>query len=174
MDFHTPVTNKFLEKQLNKNGYFQSKLVPGLWAHRTCRPNTLARSTCFTYNLPSNNTTNAVLIGQVPATLVSLWIGTMLVVKYISPCQATKRKPCVNSNISCRQYHNTPRLNAHQSTTVPRNNLPSKNPRLRSSIRMTNVSSIVFPASTPMPHQHHCFAISKTHNRHNETNTSIT
>jgi hypothetical protein len=29
------IANKLLEKRLNKNGYFKSKLVPGLWAHRT-------------------------------------------------------------------------------------------------------------------------------------------
>ena len=27
------LANKLLEKRLNINGYFQSKLVPGLWKH---------------------------------------------------------------------------------------------------------------------------------------------
>jgi hypothetical protein len=29
------LANELLEKRLNKNGYFQSKLVAGLWAHKT-------------------------------------------------------------------------------------------------------------------------------------------
>ena len=29
------MANKLLEKRLNKNGYYQSKLVPGLWVHET-------------------------------------------------------------------------------------------------------------------------------------------
>ena len=29
------LANKLLEKRLNKHGYFQSKLVPGLWTHKT-------------------------------------------------------------------------------------------------------------------------------------------
>ena len=29
------IANKLLEKRLNKNGYHQSKLVPGLWVHKT-------------------------------------------------------------------------------------------------------------------------------------------
>ena len=29
------IANELLEKRLNANGYFQSKLVPGLWAHKT-------------------------------------------------------------------------------------------------------------------------------------------
>ena len=29
------LANKLLKKQLNKHGYFQSKLVPGLWRHKT-------------------------------------------------------------------------------------------------------------------------------------------
>ena len=29
------IANELLAKRLNKHGYFQSKLVPGLWAHRT-------------------------------------------------------------------------------------------------------------------------------------------
>ena len=29
------LANQLLEKRLNKHGYFQSKLVPGLWSHRT-------------------------------------------------------------------------------------------------------------------------------------------
>ena len=29
------IANKLLEKQLNKEGYFQSTLVPGLWTHKT-------------------------------------------------------------------------------------------------------------------------------------------
>ena len=29
------IANELLEKQLNKHGYFQSKLIPGLWAHKT-------------------------------------------------------------------------------------------------------------------------------------------
>ena len=29
------LANQLLEKRLNKHGYFQSKLVPGLWAHKT-------------------------------------------------------------------------------------------------------------------------------------------
>ena len=29
------ISNKLLEKQLNKHGYRQSKLVPGLWKHDT-------------------------------------------------------------------------------------------------------------------------------------------
>ena len=29
------LANKLLEKRLNKHGYFQSKLVPGLWKHKT-------------------------------------------------------------------------------------------------------------------------------------------
>jgi hypothetical protein len=29
------LANKLLEKRLNKHGYFQSKLVPGLWRHKT-------------------------------------------------------------------------------------------------------------------------------------------
>jgi hypothetical protein len=28
------LTNELLEKQLNKRGYHQSKLVPGLWSHK--------------------------------------------------------------------------------------------------------------------------------------------
>jgi hypothetical protein len=31
------LANELLEKQLNKQGYFQSKLVPGLWSHKTRR-----------------------------------------------------------------------------------------------------------------------------------------
>ncbi len=30
------IANKLLEKSLNKHGYRQSKLVPGLWHHDTC------------------------------------------------------------------------------------------------------------------------------------------
>ena len=29
------IANQQLEKQLNEHGYFQSKLVPGLWTHDT-------------------------------------------------------------------------------------------------------------------------------------------
>ena len=29
------LANELLEKRLNKHGYFQSKLVPGLWKHET-------------------------------------------------------------------------------------------------------------------------------------------
>ena len=29
------LANQLLEKRLNKHGYFQSKLVPGLWSHKT-------------------------------------------------------------------------------------------------------------------------------------------
>jgi hypothetical protein len=29
------LANELLEKRLNKHGYFQSKLVPGLWSHKT-------------------------------------------------------------------------------------------------------------------------------------------
>jgi len=29
------LTNELLEQRLNKHGYFQSKLVPGLWKHTT-------------------------------------------------------------------------------------------------------------------------------------------
>eukprot|EP00956_Cyclotella_meneghiniana_P003708 scaffold4513_cov37-Cyclotella_meneghiniana.AAC.3 len=29
------LANQLLEKRLNKHGYFQSKIVPGLWAHKT-------------------------------------------------------------------------------------------------------------------------------------------
>ena len=29
------IANKLLEKRLNKHGYHQSKLVPGLWVHKT-------------------------------------------------------------------------------------------------------------------------------------------
>ena len=29
------LANKLLAKRLNKNGYYQSKLVPGLWQHKT-------------------------------------------------------------------------------------------------------------------------------------------
>ena len=29
------LANKLLEKRLNKEGYYQSKLVPGLWKHKT-------------------------------------------------------------------------------------------------------------------------------------------
>jgi hypothetical protein len=32
------IANELLEKRLNANGYFQSKLVPGLWAHTKTRP----------------------------------------------------------------------------------------------------------------------------------------
>jgi hypothetical protein len=35
------IANELLEKRLNKNGYYQSKLVPGLWKHKT-------RPICFT------------------------------------------------------------------------------------------------------------------------------
>ncbi|KAL7482725.1 hypothetical protein ACHAW6_008384 [Cyclotella cf. meneghiniana] len=28
--------NEFLEKHLNQHSYFQSKLVPSLWRHKTC------------------------------------------------------------------------------------------------------------------------------------------
>ncbi len=30
------LANELLEKRLNKHGYRQSKLVPGLWQHDTC------------------------------------------------------------------------------------------------------------------------------------------
>jgi hypothetical protein len=30
------IANKLLESRLNKHGYRQSKLVPGLWRHDTC------------------------------------------------------------------------------------------------------------------------------------------
>ncbi len=29
------LANELLEKRLNKHGYYQSKLVPGLWKHKT-------------------------------------------------------------------------------------------------------------------------------------------
>eukprot|EP00956_Cyclotella_meneghiniana_P037905 scaffold146503_cov46-Cyclotella_meneghiniana.AAC.1 len=29
------LANELLEKRLNKNGYFQSKIVAGLWSHKT-------------------------------------------------------------------------------------------------------------------------------------------
>ena len=29
------LANQLLQKRLNKHGYFQSKLVPGLWSHKT-------------------------------------------------------------------------------------------------------------------------------------------
>ena len=29
------IANELLEKRLNKHGYFQSKLVPGFWTHKT-------------------------------------------------------------------------------------------------------------------------------------------
>ena len=38
MDSHQSgfLTNKLLERQLNIQGYHQSKLVPGLWSHKWC------------------------------------------------------------------------------------------------------------------------------------------
>ena len=29
------LANELLEKRLNQNGYYQSKLIPGLWKHQT-------------------------------------------------------------------------------------------------------------------------------------------
>ena len=29
------LANELLEKRLNQNGYFQSKIIPGLWKHKT-------------------------------------------------------------------------------------------------------------------------------------------
>jgi hypothetical protein len=97
------LANKLLEKRLNKHGYYQSKLVPGLWKHESCPimftlivndfgVKYVGANTPNIYYQSSNNTTNAKLIGRANDTSAFISCGTVANARCISTCQDTYRK----------------------------------------------------------------------------------
>eukprot|EP00956_Cyclotella_meneghiniana_P039501 scaffold172743_cov70-Cyclotella_meneghiniana.AAC.1 len=81
------LANELLEKRLNKEGYFQSKLVAGLWSHKT-------RPIQFTLVVDDFGSQQ---IGQAIDTLAYTSYGTTINVKYTYECPAMSRMHSHNS-----------------------------------------------------------------------------
>jgi hypothetical protein len=107
------LTNELLEQRLNKHGYFQSKLVPGLWKHTT-------RLISFTLvkirRKRTCRTTKSKPIGWEPNTSGYTWHGIMKKVGSTYTC----RDMCNKHSSSFNTYERRRKTN---HSTTPQSNM---------------------------------------------------
>jgi hypothetical protein len=152
------LTNKLLEQRLNKHGYFQSNLVPGLWKHTT-------RPISFTFvvddfgvkYIGKEHAEHLMTVLQEHYQIKADWTGTRYIGIHIAWDYEKGRVHLhmpgyVQRALKLLQHIRTKKKNNHsptpQSNMEPKYNLPNRTPRLPLSTPRKRNSSKKYAASS--------------------------